>query len=125
MTERGFTMLEILVVCVVIGLIAALVAPGIFEQQHWAARRMAATACQQIHGKVHSWRMIRGRFPSSLEEMAQPLQPGGEDFHHVQPDPWDGPYRMVIEGRKVRIWSNGPDRLEGTDDDLCYVPQDE
>jgi general secretion pathway protein G len=123
--ERGFTLLEIMVVVVIIGLIAALAAPGLFSQSDAATRTIARTQCQQIHGKVQTWRMIKGRFPATLDEMASPLEPGGENFHHMQSDPWDRPFRMEIEGRKVRIRSNGPDGTEGTDDDLCYVPVDE
>ena len=127
MRQAGFTLLEILIVVVLIGLLATLVGPHVLQGGREGQRRIALAKCREYHDAVAMWCMFKAGspVPRSLEELATPLHPGERDFLRIEPDPWGGPYRLVREeGRDYRVWSNGPDGEQGTGDDICYEPLD-
>ena len=118
MTTRGMTLLEVLAVLVLVALLASLVGPQLMDNVTWGERKAALVKCREMHDAVH------------IHRMKNPGQPPPRDLEaipglHLEPDPWGSPYRLETDGRKVRVWSRGPDRIEGTDDDICYVPRDE
>ena len=128
MRMKGFTLIEILVVVVIISLLLTLVGPQIFVQSTEAQRNIALAKCSQYHGRVSYWMMTTRSAapPRALEDLAQPLSPGERDYLRVQEDPWGSLYRIELEGgRRFRIYSNGQDGLEGTLDDICFEPKDE
>jgi general secretion pathway protein G len=84
--ESGFTLVEILVVLVIIGLLAALVGPNIMKSGDKG--RIATTKAQiaNLEAALDTFRLDIGRYPNSQEGL-QALQerPAGVDR-------WDGPY---------------------------------
>ena len=121
--KRGFTLLEILVVVVIIGLLASLVVPHLWVTIEEAQIKIALTKCVQYHDSVKLWRLLRGgaEYPTSLAEMEQPLRSGQENFMRVVQDPWQCDYRLEYDLPRIHICSNGPDRSPNTHDDICYV----
>lgn len=128
MRKRAFTLIEIMVVVLIIGMLATVVGTHVWPSHDHALRRIALAKCSEYHGAVKMWCMVRGaaNLPRTLMELEAPLDPGGERFLRVDPDPWGNDYRIVHEGgRRFRIWSNGPDGAEGTADDICFEPLDD
>lgn len=85
-SERGFTLLELLVVLVVLGLLAGIVAPRYFNQ---LGKSEAKVARAQIEGLVKAldiYRLEVGHYPTS-EEGLQALITSPSDNPR-----WDGPY---------------------------------
>lgn len=86
-TARGFTLIEILVVIVVIAILATLVAPNVF-QHVGAARETTARAQMEILGAaLDAYRLHVGRYPTTQEGLAALWErPAGA------PATWRGPY---------------------------------
>ncbi|MEE8106555.1 MAG: prepilin-type N-terminal cleavage/methylation domain-containing protein [Planctomycetota bacterium] len=126
MRTRAFTLIEILVVVVIIGLIATLVGPHIFTIDTEARRKIALAKCVEYHNAVRMWRIVhkRGAYPATLTDMEVPLHEGETDFARIDLDPWGGEYRLEFQGPNVHVCCDGPDQTADTDDDICYVARD-
>ena len=83
---KGFTLIELIVVMVILGLLATLVGPRIFGKVEKAKYNAAKTEIEMLGQALDLFRLDVGRYPST-EEGLQALRedPGIEDL-------WDGPY---------------------------------
>ena len=84
---RGFTLVEIMIVIVVIGAILALVTNRIMNSQERANAKLADMQLTTLAGKIDQYRADTGRLPESLQQLvASPGVPG-----------WLGPYAKDVE----------------------------
>lgn len=99
--SQGFTILEMIVVLVMIGLIMGLVGPKLFGQADKAKVKTAATQIKMLKGALQVMRLDIGRFPTSNEGLNL-LTTRPSDSGIVSK--WDGPYL----GDKLPMdpWSN-------------------
>ena len=82
----GFSLIELLVVMVIIGLLAALVAPRFIRQEEKAKLKAARAQIELLGTALDTFRLDVGRYPTSQEGLeALRRQPGGVER-------WDGPY---------------------------------
>ncbi|ALL70986.1 putative GspG-like secretion system X protein 3 (plasmid) [Paraburkholderia caribensis MBA4] len=104
--ERGFTLLELLVVMVIIGLLAGLVAPRYFEQIGKSNTKIARAQIESLGKALDQYRLDVGAYPTT-EEGLQALMTKPQDAPHwsgpylqkaVPPDPWDRPYQYRSPG---------------------------
>ncbi len=126
----GFTLVELLVVMVIIGLLATLVAPGLFKQfgkgQHEAAKAQVAS----IEQGLDKFRLDTGRYPTTQEGLNSLVtNPGIEkwDGPYIKSslllDPWKKPYQYQCPGQngEYDLFSYGRDGQaggEGQDQDI-------
>jgi len=83
---RGFTLLELVIVLVILGTIMAFVGPKIFQQMGKANSATAKIMIQDVAGKLELFRLEVGRYPTAQEGLqALVKQPPGVDK-------WAGPY---------------------------------
>ncbi len=137
---RAFTLLEVLMVVVIIGLLAAFVVPN-FINAPQTAKIGLATAAIGPNGSLPSalkmYRVAMGRYPTTDEglkalvevpddeEQAKAWKKGGgpfiEDINGLK-DPWGNEFRYTCPGtyntEGFDLSSVGPDGQEGTDDDI-------
>ena len=127
-SQAGFTLIELLVVLVIIGLLAALVAPNFIGQSEKAKPKVARTQMENLRNALDMFQLDVGRYPTTQEGLAALRQrPFGVDRwdgpylkKDVPKDPWDRPYayRSPGEGgRPYDIVSLGADGSPGGDSD--------
>jgi general secretion pathway protein G len=83
---RGFTLLELLVVIVIIGLLAGLVAPRYFEQLGKSNTKIAKAQIESLEKALDQFRLDVGKYPTTEQ---------GLDALNIRPqnlDKWSGPY---------------------------------
>ncbi len=86
MTQRGFTLLELLVVIVIIGLLAAFVAPRYFSQVGKSQQQIARAQIDSLEKALVQYRIDTGHYPTQEQGLiALNVQPAGELK-------WRGPY---------------------------------
>jgi general secretion pathway protein G len=121
--QRGFTILEIVIVFILLAGIMSFVGPKIFEQMGRAKSNEAKIRIQQLAGQVEMYKLEVGKYPGSLQDLLK--QPGGTEGKWNGPyikepdlkDAWGNDYRFAIPGtgKAYDIVSFGADGKEGGD----------
>jgi general secretion pathway protein G len=121
--EQGFTLLEIMVVVVIIGLLVAIVAPNFMGQIDTAAINRAKADIRGIEAALNLYRLDNFRYPSTLEGLqalvTNPGEASAPNWHQqlerLPRDPWDQPYQYANPGQhgSFDVFSYGADRQEG------------
>lgn len=127
--RSGFTLLELLVVILIIGLLTGIVAPRFMGQISRSEATAAKAQLDSLDKALQAYRMDTGRFPTTSQGLkALSTQPGGEARWHgpylqgeVPMDPWGTPYQYRSPGtnaKEYELLSYGKDRAPGgTGDD--------
>ncbi len=125
-SERGFTLVEIMVVIVIIGLMATIVAKNVIGQSEVAKKTLAKTNAKQIYDAATSWVINKSKIPT-IEDLTTPDDSGRADLESEPKDPWDHEFLIrELEGRlRFEVISTGPDGIEDTDDDIVYPTRKE
>lgn len=118
--QRGFTLVELLLVLVILALIAGLVLPGIIGKAESAKAKAASSQISRISMSVESFYLDTGITPSSLDELvSEPSGVNGWNGPYIKNtllnDPWGQPYQYKVPGDHgdFDIWSYGADRQQG------------
>jgi len=125
--QAGFTLIEIMVVMVIIGLLMALVGPNLIGRSEKAKVQAAAMQIERLGTVLDTFRLDVGRYPTTQEGLQVLVQrPMGVDRWDgpylnkgVPKDPWDRPYlyRSPGEaGRPYDLYSLGADGAPGGTD---------
>lgn len=112
-TRRGFTLIEMLVVILIISILAAMIIPRLFGHTDDAKIAKAKADIAQLESSLQDYRLSNGTFPSTEDGLqALVVQPSdapnwkGPYLEHSVPlDPWDHPYVYQSPG------PNGEDYL--------------
>lgn len=128
---RGFTMMELLIVLVILGLLAALVGPTLFQRINPAKQSVARTQIENFMTALDSYFVDTGSFPTTQQGLAAlrakpegAAKWGGPYLKKEIPhDPWGNPFQYTAPGRSggYEIVSFGADGKEGGEGDAQDV----
>ena len=109
---RGMTLIEIMVVLVILGLIAGAIGYNVFNQLKDAQVRTATLDLRAISNGVDLYHVETGQWPDSLQQLVPKFV---KDLHK---DPWGNDYAYVRTGEGYDVYSYGPDKTQGGNDDI-------
>jgi len=120
---RGFTLLELLVVIVIIGLLTAIVGPRYFSQIGKSEQGAARAQIEAFSKALDAYRLDTGRYPSTEQGLqALVVKPSGEAKWNgpymqkkIPPDPWGREYIYRSPGQTAEfdLLSYGKDGQAG------------
>ncbi len=129
-SEKGFSLIELLIVMVILGLIAGLVGPQMFGKLGTARKGTAKAQIEMLMTTLDAYRLDVGDYPDNNQGLdALFTDPGIEKWDgpylkkEVPLDPWDKPYNYSNPGEhgEIDIYSYGKDNQpggEGEDEDI-------
>jgi general secretion pathway protein G len=134
--SQGFTLIELMVVMVILGILAGMIVPRIMDRPEEARRTKAAVDIQALGQALQLYKLDNGRYPTtdqglqalveapSVGRLAKKWRTGGYlDKSTVPKDPWDNEYIYISPGLHgdYDLISYGPDGEpggEGLDADI-------
>lgn len=122
---RGFTLLELLVVMVIIGLLAGYVGPKLFGQIGKSESKVTRAQLDALQKSLDQYRIDTGRYPSTQQSLAVLVQRPADEPRWQGPylakavpmDPWSRPYVYRAPGQhgEYDLFSLGRDGAPGGD----------
>lgn len=143
----GFTLIEVLLVIVIIGMLAGVLIFSLGDTQEGAAADLTRTKLKSLESYIQRYQLDMRHNPTEEEGGLEALivQPAAAD-DGAAADRWRGPYaksEQLVDawgnpftyepaepglddaGAEYRLWSNGPDGESGTDDDIRNWSEDD
>ena len=126
-SQDGFTIIELLIVVVIMGLLMSLVAPTMFSKVDSTKISTARAQMQMLQTSLDTYRLDMGDYPKNLGDLRKSSGKGWDGPYlpkAVPDDPWGNPYHYEIpgpEGEDFLLLSYGKDGQAGGDDDASDI----
>ncbi|WP_306520499.1 type II secretion system major pseudopilin GspG [Rheinheimera sp.] len=123
----GFTLTELLIVIIILGLLMSLVAPKMFSKVDSTKTKTAAVQLEMISTSLDTYRLDIGEYPENLNELRTSSKKNWDGPYlpkDVPLDPWGNPYLYNRTGDKqnpYELKSLGKDGVPGGEDDNADV----
>ena len=132
--QRGFTLIEVLVVVAILGILAAIVVPQIMDRPDEAKRVAAKADIGAIVQALKLYRLDNGNYPGTDQGLVALVQrpttdpvPGNWNqkgyLSKLPKDPWGGDYQYLSPGVKgeIDVFSLGSDHARGGDGNAADI----
>jgi general secretion pathway protein G len=124
MKQRGFTLIEVLVVVAILGILAAIIVPRVMDRPDEAKRVAAQADTRAIAQALKLYRLDNGMYPSTDQGLGALVQrpttnPAPSNWKpyldKLPRDPWGSDYQYLNPGVKgeIDVFSLGADRMRG------------
>ena len=126
---KGFTLVELLIVIVILGLLMSIVAPTMFSKVGSSKQKTALAQMQMLHTSLDTYRLDIGDYPKTLSELRKSELPNWDGPYipkDIPADPWGNAYFYQTpgnDGEEFTLLSFGKDGQKGGKDeneDLVY-----
>lgn len=120
-TMQGFTIIELLIVMAILGMLAVMVAPNLFNQAAGARQDAARSQMSSLGSALDAYRLDLGQYPDELDGLVE--NDSNRDAWNgpylrgdVPLDPWGNEYQYESSGRNYSLMSYGADGSDGGED---------
>ena len=133
LNQRGFTLLEILVVVVILGILASLVLPNFLGRTDQARAIAAKHDIQTLVGVLKLYKLDNGFYPSTAQGLQSLVKKPETDpvprnwkqpyIDQLPKDPWDRPYQYLNPGvhGSIDVFTLGADGESGGEENNADI----
>jgi general secretion pathway protein G len=114
--SRGLTLVELVIVITIIGVLTAAISIGVMSAKKKADIGTTGTACNPARGATVMWKNAHPSEDCPTIDQLKQEKLLGSDFSAK--DPWGNPIKLSCDSDEVTCTTAGPDKKEGTDDDI-------
>lgn len=127
--RNGFTLIEIMVVIIILGMLAAFVIPNITGKSEEAKQKLVCVQMKSLSEGLKMFKIDNGSYPTAEEGIAALITNPSSDTYpsyskngylegkNLPKDPWNHPYIYLNDGEMFDLVSLGADGKEGGSDD--------
>jgi len=131
--KKGFSLIELMIVIIVLGLLASLVMPNLIGQSEEAKRKLVCVQMHSLADALKSFKLSNGVYPTTQEGLEALLKNPNPSFYTSYPkggfidgktvptDPWKSNYIYIKSSDSFDIISLGADKKEGGDADAADI----
>ena len=129
--QAGFTLLELMVVIVILGVLASMVVPNLMGNKEKADIQKATSDIVALEGSLDMYKLDNHRYPTTEQGLQAlvtkpeiaPIPKGYRDDGYIRrlpQDPWGNEYQLLSPGQHgaIDVFSVGPDGMPDTNDDI-------
>jgi general secretion pathway protein G len=125
--RAGFSLAELMVVIVILGLLATLVVPNVVGYLFRANSEIVKVDISSLSDAIRQYQINNGgKLPDSLERLIEPDTNGHRylDTKTLPKDPWKNEYQYESNGNEYRILSYGKDGMPGGEGEDADIDSD-
>ena len=123
--RKAFTLIELMIVIIILGLLASLVVPNLIGQSERAKEKLTCVQMKSLKNALNSFKIQYGHYPTTTEGLKALVQnPNPQKYKdypnkgflsnkHLPKDPWGDKYIYVNNNGDIDIISLGADGKEG------------
>lgn len=127
--RQAFTLMEVLLVLVILVILGSMAGVFIRGAQKRAREDAARAQIGGFDAAIKMYELTVQQYPTTAQGLQALRQPPGDVANwdgpyldkEVPADPWGNPYQYESDGESFRIWSFGPDQIDGSDDDISSI----
>lgn len=127
--RNGFTLIEIMVVIIILGMLAAFVIPNVTGKSEEAKQKLVCIQMKSLSEALKMFKIDNGSYPTAEEGLSALITNPSTDVYtsysksgyvegkHLPKDPWNHPYIYLNDGSMFDLVSLGADGKEGGKDE--------
>ena len=127
--KKSFTIVELMVVVIILGLLASVVVPNLIGKSDDAKKQLVIVQMKQLEESLKLFRLDMGRYPTTEEGLeiliSKPETDGFDNYTSggylgtgsIPKDPWGNEFVYMLNGTKIEMICLGADGKEGGEDE--------
>jgi general secretion pathway protein G len=126
MQRKAFSLIELMIVIVILGLLAAMVMPSLTGKGEEAKKNLVCVQMKSIYnGALDMYKVDNSIYPSTEEGLEILAEKGYFKDAKLPKDSWGNPFIYINNGGSVELISLGADKKEGGEDSAADIKMSE